>query len=101
MQRLHNLADLIGGDPQETEIILVFLRLEAGNERRGCGAVLKMEESRSILGKGLGRDDLIIVARVPEIGDRLHGMVVLVVKQQRLLVLGIGLFGGLSRNLFV
>ena len=100
VQRLHDLADLIGRDPQEAEILLVLLRFEAGDEGCGGRAVLELEESRGVLRKGLRRDDPIIVARVLEVGDGLHGMVALVVEQQRLLVLGIGLFGRLSRNLF-
>jgi len=100
VQRLHDFADLIGRDPQEAEILLVLLRFEAGDEGCGGRAVLELKESRGVLRKGLRRDDLIIVAGVSEVGDGLHGMVALIVEQQRLLVPGIGLFGGLSRNLF-
>lgn len=67
VQSLHDLADLIGGDPQETEIIIVFLRFEACDEGCGSRTVLELEKSRRVLRKGLRRGNLIVVTGVSEV----------------------------------
>ena len=100
-ERLGQLAGLVGGDFQETERLGVFLRHEAFDEGCGDAAVAKVVEGRLVGRQRLRRGDLVLVILLLELGNGLYGAILLVVKQQGFLVVGIGLLGGLVHNLIL
>ena len=100
-QRLCDFAGLVGGDFQKMKRLGVLLRHEALDEGRDCGAVAKFVERRFVGRERLRRRNLVLVTALFEVGDGLHGAVLLVVEQERFLVLRIGLFGGLNRFLIL
>ena len=100
-QRLCNFAGLVGGDFQKMKRLGILLRHEALDEGRDCGAVAKVVERRLVGRKRLRRSDLILVAALLEVGNGLYGTVLLVVEQERFLVLRIGLLGSLVRVLIL
>ena len=100
-QRLCNFAGLVGGDFQKMKRLGVFLRHETLDEGRDCGAVAKFVERRLVGRKRLCRRNLVLVAALLEVGNGLYGAVLLVVEQERFLVLRIGLLGSLVRVLIL
>ena len=100
-QRLCDFAGLVGGDFQKMKRLGVLLRHEALDEGRDCGAVAKFVERRFVGRERLRRRNLVLVTALFEVGDGLHGAVLLVVEQERFLVLRIGLLGSLVRVLIL
>ena len=98
---LGDIAGLVRRNLQELIRTVALHGFEALDESGRGVVVLQVVERKFVGRERLCRRDLVPVVLLPELGDGLHGVVLLVVEKQRLPVVRIGLLESLVDRLIL